>query len=187
MFSLFLAFVIFQRVCELAIAKRNENWMKEQGGVEFGKTHYIFIVFVHALFFISLCLEVLVQEKEISPYWPGIVSLFLVTQIGRIWALSSLGKYWNTKIIVVPHATVIKKGPYKFLKHPNYLIVTLEFVVIPLLFQAYGTLIAFSLLNALILMIRIPAEERALCDHTKYNEVFHKTSRFLPLPFMKKM
>lgn len=113
MFSLFLAFVIFQRVCELAIAKRNENWMKEQGGVEFGKTHYIFIVFVHALFFISLCLEVLVQEKEISPYWPGIVSLFLVTQIGRIWALSSLGKYWNTKIIVVPHATVIKKGPYK--------------------------------------------------------------------------
>lgn len=186
MFSFFLAFVIFQRICELVIAKRNEKWMKAQGGVEFGKTHYLFIVFVHALFFISLCLEVLVQEKDISRFWPVLVSLFLVTQLGRIWALSSLGKYWNTKIIVVPHASVIKKGPYKFLKHPNYLIVTLEFLVIPLLFQAYGTLIAFSLLNALILMIRIPAEERALCDHTKYSEVFHKTSRFLPLP-MKKM
>jgi methyltransferase len=177
MFSLFLSFVIFQRVCELAIAKRNERWMKKQGGLEFGKTHYVFIVAVHTLFFISLCLEVLVQKKEVSPYWPVFVSLFLVTQIGRVWALSSLGKYWNTKIIVVPQATVIRKGPYKYLKHPNYLIVTLEFLVIPLLFQAYGTLIAFSLLNALILMIRIPAEERALCKHTKYSDAFHKTSR----------
>lgn len=187
MFVLFLSVVIIQRAFELVIAKRNERWMKKQGGVEYGKPQYVFIVAIHALFFISFGLEVLVQRKEISPYWTILLFLFLVTQIGRVWALLSLGKYWNTKIIVVPNATIVNKGPYKFLKHPNYLIVTLEFFIIPLLFQAYGTLIAFSLLNALILMVRIPAEERALCDHTKYKEVFQNTSRFLPLPFMKKM
>jgi methyltransferase len=187
MFEIFLAVVIIQRIGELVIAKRNERWMKEQGGVEYGKPQYVFIVAVHALFFVSFGLEVLRQKKEISPYWTILFFLFLLTQIGRVWALLSLGKYWNTKIIVVPNATLINKGPYKFLKHPNYLIVTIEFFIIPLLYQAYGTLIAFSLLNALILMVRIPAEERALCEHTEYKEVFQNKNKFLPLPFMKKM
>jgi methyltransferase len=187
MFGLFLSVVLVQRVCELVIAKRNERWMKKQGGVEYGKPQYVFIVAIHALFFISFCFEVLGQRKEISPLWTILLFLFLLTQIGRVWALSSLGKYWNTKIIVVPNATIVSKGPYKFLKHPNYLIVTLEFFIIPLLYQAYGTLIAFSLLNALILMFRIPAEERALCDHTQYKEVFQNKNRLLPFPFMKKI
>lgn len=186
-FSLFITIVVFQRVTELIIAKRNEGWMKKQGGIEFGQQHYWFIVTVHSLFIICLILEVIIFEKEPSSLWPFLGSLFILTQLARVWALFSLGKYWNTKIIVVPNAKVIKKGPYVYLKHPNYLIVSLELIIIPLLFNAFWTTILFSLLNAVILMIRIPAEEKALSEHTEYQIVFNTTRRLLRFSFLKKM
>jgi methyltransferase len=172
--------IILQRFAELVIAKQNEKWMKIHGGVEFGHKHYRIMVGLHSLFFLFLIGEVYYFNKELSPIWPVLVTFFIITQAGRVWALTSLGRYWNTKIIVLPNAEVIVKGPYKYLKHPNYVIVTLEFIIIPLLFQAYLTCIVFSLLNIWILSIRIPEEEKALTKLTTYSQSLGHARRFFP-------
>ena len=161
-FYLFFTSIVLQRLCELAIAKRNEKWMKNAGGREFGQNHYYLIIFIHTLFLMSFLLEVTVADKVLSPAWPGIFLFFCLTQCVRLWAIKSLGRFWNTKIMVVPGASIIKNGPYRFLKHPNYFVVALEFILIPFLFQAYFTAIVFTLLNTVILTIRISAEEKAL-------------------------
>ncbi|MDZ5473190.1 isoprenylcysteine carboxylmethyltransferase family protein [Bacillus sp. 31A1R] len=185
LFTIFLAFILTQRIFELFVARNNEIWMKSRGALEFGKTHYVFMVLIHSLFFVVYTGEVFLLEKQISPVWPFLLIIFILTQTGRIWALSSLGKYWNTKIIVLPNADIVKKGPYRFLKHPNYVIVTIEFIVIPLMFQAYFTAFIFSFLNVLILSIRIPAEEKALKELTEYENEFLKSNRFVPNIFKK--
>lgn len=179
-FFLFAGFIIFQRLSELAVAKRNEQWMKSKGAIEFGQGHYPAMVMIHSAFFVVYILEVIFFKKGLSDYWPILFALFLVTQVMRVWALASLGRFWNTKVIILPGAEVIKKGPYKIIKHPNYLIVTVELIVIPLMFKAYYTLVIFTLLNILILSIRIPAEERALEELTAYQTKFNKQGRFLP-------
>jgi methyltransferase len=179
-FYLFIVVIVFQRMLELIIAKQNEKWMKSKGGIEFGKNHYRIMVGIHTFFFLFYIWEVTVFGKGISTSWPILLLLFMFTQAGRVWALTTLGKYWNTKIIVLPNSHVVVKGPYQYVKHPNYVIVTLEFIIIPLLFQAYGTLILFSLLNLWILSIRIPEEERALSSLTEYQNNFESTGRFLP-------
>lgn len=180
-FSVFIILIMIQRLAELIIAKRNENWMKSQGALEFGQSHYVFIVTVHSLFFISYIAEVYFFQRELSSAWPVLLLLFCITQAGRIWALTSLGRYWNTKIIVLPKANVIKKGPYRYIKHPNYLIVAAEFIIIPLLFQAYLTAAIFTVLNFIILAIRIPAEERALKELTEYEVSFPQLLGFLKI------
>lgn len=169
-FWLFIVFLCVQRISELFIAKRNEKWMLSQGAYEAGTRHYPFIVALHTLFFISLIAEVTMMEKTLSSNWPIWLALFLVTQLGRVWTLRSLGPFWNTKIIVLPGAKVVKRGPYRWVRHPNYIIVTLEFIVIPLLFQAYYTAIIFTLLNAWMLSVRIAAEEQALTDATDFGK-----------------
>ena len=152
---------------ELMIAKRNERHMKQKGAIEFGQSHYPFIVAVHSLFFVSLIIEVALLHKNLSPNWPVFLTFFLLAQMGR--------PFWNTKIIVLPEANIVKKGPYQYVKHPNYIIVTIELIVIPLLFQAYMTAILFTIFNAVILAIRIPTEERALKQLTEYTEAFAKS------------
>ncbi|WP_048825203.1 isoprenylcysteine carboxyl methyltransferase family protein [Bacillus sp. B-jedd] len=177
LFGFLITFVILQRLIELMIARRNEDRMKREGAIEFGSGHYPWMVLMHIGFFLSLFLEVLVLKKNVSPFWPFLVSLFLVAQAGRIWALASLGKYWNTKIIVLPGAEPVRKGPYRFLKHPNYVIVTLELLVIPLLFNAYITAAVFAILNAIMLSIRIPAEESALKKLTEYENQLNRNGK----------
>lgn len=167
-FYLFLLMLVLQRLGELMIAKRNEQWMKSRGAIEFGQVHYRLIVTIHTMFFVVYFLEVTAWQTKLSVLWPMLLSLFIVTQVVRIWALVSLGRYWNTKIIVLPQSNIVKKGPYRFLKHPNYLVVSLEFIVIPLLFEAYFTTFLFTILNGIILSIRIPAEEKALNELTEY-------------------
>ncbi|WP_244943857.1 isoprenylcysteine carboxyl methyltransferase family protein [Siminovitchia fortis] len=160
-FTIFLTLVIIQRLSELALAKRNERWMKERGGKEYGKGHYWAMVLIHISFFISLIIEVNRFHPTLNTYWKPLLVIFLLAQAARIWIISTLGKYWNTKIIVLPGAKPVKKGPFKYIKHPNYLIVTIELVIIPLIFQAYITAGAFFVLNQLILAVRIPAEEKS--------------------------
>ncbi|WP_102274818.1 isoprenylcysteine carboxyl methyltransferase family protein [Cytobacillus massiliigabonensis] len=176
LFYIFVFLLICQRVLELLIAKRNEHRMKQKGAIEFGQSHYPFIVAVHCLFFVSLIIEVTFYHSDLSPYWAIFLLLFFIAQFGRLWALTSLGTFWNTKIIVLPEAKIVKKGPYRYVKHPNYIIVAIELIVIPLLFQANITAIVFTILNAMILSIRIPAEERALKSLTEYKETFAKSS-----------
>lgn len=172
LFKLFIAVIILQRAAELAVARNNEKWMKGRGALEFGQRHYPWIVAVHVSFFICFLIEVTIFEKDLSPFWPILLILFFLTQAGRVWALFSLGKYWNTKIIVMPGAKVVRRGPYRFIKHPNYVIVAAEFLVIPLMFQAYITAAVFTLLNIMVLSVRIPAEEKALKELTEYEEAF---------------
>lgn len=180
----FLAFyivVISQRIVELFIARHNEKWMKEKGAIEFCSNHYKFIVLMHFLFFISFLFEKIFLNRGLSPLWPLILFLFFIVQLIRVWAISSLGRYWNTKVIVLANAKVINRGPYRYIKHPNYFVVSVELIVIPCLFSAYITAILFTIVNIFILSIRIPEEEKALQELTEYDNVFQHCSRFLPI------
>lgn len=172
LFTVIIAIVILQRLIELVIARRNEKWMLHQGAFEAGARHYPLMVMMHIAFFLSLLLEISIGDRTLSSFWLVLLTLFLIAQVARIWCLASLGKFWNTKIIILPGADVVKKGPYRFIRHPNYVIVTIELLVLPLLFSAYFTAIIFSLLNLWMLSVRIPAEEKALKKATNYKEMF---------------
>ncbi|OCA90868.1 hypothetical protein A8F94_03070 [Bacillus sp. FJAT-27225] len=180
LFLVVIGIVIAQRLLELTVARRNEKWMKEKGAIEFGQGHYPWMVMMHSAFFLSLIAEVLVFKRELSPLWPLFLVVFLLAQAGRIWALTSLGRYWNTKIIVLPGADVVQKGPYRFIRHPNYVIVALELLTLPLIFQAYYTAFVFSALNFMMMLVRIPAEEEALRKLTEYEQAKGDMSRFVP-------
>ncbi|WP_100331365.1 isoprenylcysteine carboxyl methyltransferase family protein [Bacillus xiapuensis] len=173
-FFLFFSFLVIQRIGELVYAKRNERWMKRRGAQEFGASHYPLIVLLHASFFIALWIEVQWKQMQLHPLWPLIFCVFLVLQMIRLWTISSLGRYWNTKILVLKHEKAVNKGPFKYVRHPNYLVVTGELILIPLMFQAYGTLVLYFILNQMMLAIRIPVEEKALNQWTDYSEAFTK-------------
>lgn len=179
-FFIFFSVLIIQRLLELAIARRNEKWLKERGAIEFGMKHYQFIVLMHSLFFVVFLFEKVTFSRELSTFWPLLAAVFVCSQLIRVWAISSLGRYWNTKIIVLPNVEVVTKGPYRFIKHPNYLVVSIELMVVPMMFGAYITAGLFTLLNVLMLSIRIPAEEKALQELTEYEGSFESSNRFLP-------
>ncbi|WP_313894491.1 isoprenylcysteine carboxylmethyltransferase family protein [Psychrobacillus sp.] len=163
-----------QRILEVFIAKRNEKWMLAQGAYEVGASHYSYMIALHVSFFISLIVEVIFFQQSISPLFPLFFLIFLFVQIIRFWCLQALGPYWNTKIIILPNANVVKKGPYLFFRHPNYVVVCIEIALLPLMFQAYFTALVFTLLNLAMLSVRIPAEEEALIHATNYDEQFKK-------------
>lgn len=160
-FIIFIVFVIAQRLLELVVAKRNEAWARGQGAVEYGQGHYPFIVALHTCFIISMIVEYFSWGGSFSVVF---LVLFLLLISLKVWALSSLGKYWNTKILRIPNSTFIKKGPYKYFKHPNYFIVICEIIVIPMVFGLYLTAIIFTLLNAVMLTVRIREEERVWAE-----------------------
>ncbi len=171
---LVVGFVILQRLIELWLAKKNEKHLLTRGAVEAGGTHYPYLVTLHTLFLVCLVLEVWLMNRPLALWWWIPLGLFAITQLLRVWILLSLGRFWNTKILVLPGAPVIKRGPYRWVRHPNYVIVVVEFILLPLMFQAYISLVLFSVLNAVMLSIRIPAEEAALKKLTDYEHVFLK-------------
>ncbi|MBD8068157.1 isoprenylcysteine carboxyl methyltransferase family protein [Bacillus sp. PS06] len=179
-FVLFFSFLLVQRLVELYIAKKNEAWMKANGAYEVGEEHYKYIVGIHILFFLSYFIEVYQKGTQFSSWFPFLMTMFVLTQLIRIWIIKSLGRYWNTKIIILPNKEIITRGPYRFLRHPNYVVVVIELMLIPLIFNAYLTAILFSILNLIILSIRIPAEEEALIKLTDYEDKFSNTQRFFP-------
>ena len=154
-----ILFVVIERIVELYIAANNEAWMKEKGAVEIGKEHYKYFVLLHIIFFISLIIEASMKEISFNAF---LFLVFLIVQAGRIWCIYSLGRFWNTKIIVLPNVILIKKGPYKYIKHPNYIIVFIELFTLPAIFGAYLTAVIFPVLHLFLLSVRIPLEERAL-------------------------
>ena len=162
-FLIFMLFVIIQRLVELRIARNNERWMKNRGGVELASDHYKWFLILHTFFFLAVLIEVYVQSLHhaITPNW-FFLWLFILTQVGRVWCIASLGRFWNTKVIVLPNVVLLKKGPYRWLRHPNYIIVLIELFIIPVMFHAYFSAVIFPTLHILLLTIRIPAEEAAL-------------------------
>jgi len=159
-FILFISFVILLRIGELVLSKRNEKWLLQNGAVEYGNKHYPFIVALHVSFLISLILEYFTQQT--ASYSLFYLIFYFLLLAFKTWVILSLGKFWNTKIYHISGFPLIKKGPYKYFKHPNYLVVIAEIAVIPLAFHLYYTAIIFTLLNAIMLFIRIKEENRAL-------------------------
>ncbi len=161
-FITFLLIVIIQRISELILSKRNEDYLKSQGAVEYDTEGYKYIVLMHNLFFVSLIAEFVFLKRGLSPYWHILLIIFICTQLLRYWAIFTLAKRWNTKILVLPDWDLIQTGPYKYFKHPNYIAVILEIAVIPLLFSCYYTALIFSILNLIVLRRRIRIEEGLL-------------------------
>ena len=162
LFWIIIAILGIQRLIELLIARRKERIVKSNGAREYDQKGYKLIVLMHIAFFISLISEYVSFGKTLNHYWIPLVILFLLAQALRYWAITSLGYYWNTKILVTPNTSPISRGPYKYIRHPNYLAVIVEIAVIPLIFSCYLTSIIFTILNLIVLRRRIQIEEQAL-------------------------
>ena len=154
----------FERLIEVRISARNARWAFEHGGREFGRGHFPPMVALHSALILACFAEPLLAGRPFIPALglPALV-LALAAQGLRYWCIATLGVRWNTRVIVVPHLPLVARGPYRFLTHPNYVVVALEGVVLPLVLTAWITALAFTALNAVLLLaVRIPTEERAL-------------------------
>jgi methyltransferase len=162
-FTVLVAAVAGERLIELVVSARHLRWAKERGGVESGAGHYPLMAAVHTVFLVSCIVEVHVADRAFVPWlgWPMLV-VVAGTQALRWWCVRTLGPQWNTRIVVVPGLPLVSRGPYRLLRHPNYVAVVVEIAALPLVHTAWVTAIAFSALNVLVLSLRIPAEQRAL-------------------------
>lgn len=158
-----LGLVAAQRIAELFLSRRHERALKAQGAVEYGAAHYPFIVAVHAGWLAALVLWAAVMPPVLNP---ALMAFYLVLQPVRAWVIGSLGRYWTTRIISLPEAPLVRRGPYRFMKHPNYAVVVLEIAVLPLAMGAWPLALLFSLLNGIVLRVRIAAEGRVLAART---------------------
>ena len=152
-----LGFVTLQRLAELILSQRNTKRLLARGAYEVAPEHYPFLVLLHATWLAVLWFFGPGPPIHLIP-----LALFAILQLGRVWVISTLGERWTTRIIVLPGAPLVTSGPYRWVNHPNYLIVIGEFAVLPLVFGLSMVAIVFSLLNAAILAVRIKSENRAL-------------------------
>ena len=157
-----VAAISVQRLLELVLARRNERKARARGAVERGQRHYPLIVGLHSLWIAATLVEGIVRGPEPPSLWPVALALFLLVQPLRYWAILSLGPFWNTKILVVPGAKPLAQGPYRYVSHPNYVVVVVEILTFPLIFGAWLTAVVFTALNAAVLCVRIREENRAL-------------------------
>ena len=156
-----LVLVVTQRLFELVLARRNEQRARAKGAVERGRKHYPFMVAMHALWLLSTLIEGLLRGPG-ATLWPVPLALFLLVQPLRYWAVFSLGENWNTKILVVPGAKPVRRGPYRYLNHPNYVVVVVEILAFPLVLGAWVSALVFTALNGVLLSRRLREENRAL-------------------------
>jgi methyltransferase len=154
-----LLLVTAQRLIELVIASRNTRALLAEGAYEVGRGHYPAIVFLHVAWLVVLWAFLLLGLVQFQP-WAAIA--YLLVQILRIWAMASLGRYWTARIIVVPGAPLVRKGPYRYMRHPNYLVVVLEIALLPLALGSWPLALGFSIVNAILLAWRIKVENAAL-------------------------
>ena len=153
-----LALVAVQRGIELVYASRNTRRLLGAGGVEIGARHYPLFVLLHASWLIAMAAFV---PPQTPPNW-WLLGLFAILQALRVWVVRTLGPYWTTRIITVPNVPLVRTGPYRFFRHPNYLVVVGEIAVLPLAFGAVWIALVFSVLNAALLVLRTRIEENAL-------------------------
>ena len=155
--SIILALVTLQRLGELVLARRNTRALLARGAIEIGARHYPLIVAVHAAWLIALWIFGLDQQVDLLALLP-----FGLLQGARVWILATLGERWTTRIIVLPGEKLVATGPYRYLSHPNYAVVAGEIAVLPLALHLPVVAVVFTILNAVVLTIRIRAETRAL-------------------------
>ena len=155
-----LALVLLQRVIELVWARRNTIRLRQMGGVEADAEGYPYFVLLHAGWLMSLALFV---PAATPPVWP-LLGFFVLLQLGRLWVISSLGNYWTTRIVTLPGAPVVQTGPFRWFRHPNYLLVIAEIAVLPLAFGVVWIAAVFSAVNFLLIVRRIRIEESVLAS-----------------------
>ena len=176
-----IAVVAIERLLELVITTRNVRWARERGGLEFGRGHYPWMVALHTGFLLACPLEVFLLQRAFVPWlgWPMLVLVGLSMAL-RYWAVTTLGRRWSTRVVVVPGLPAVDGGPFRFLRHPNYVAVIVEGFALPLVHGAWVTALVFQALNAWILSVRIGVEERSLREHSSYDERLGDRDRFLP-------
>ena len=157
-----VAFLVVQRLVELCFAQTNTARLRSSGGVEFGATHYPLIVALHAAWLLGLFM--LGHDRKVILFW---LVILVLLQAGRLWVIASLGGRWTTRVIVLPGAAHVARGPYRWIRHPNYLVVALEIAVVPLALGLPVFALIFSIASAALLLYRIRIENEALAWATK--------------------
>lgn len=150
--------VALERLAELIYANRNTGALLRAGGQEIGRGHYPLIVLLHLAWLVSVYGF---ADKNAPPIW-GWIAFYVALQALRYWAIASLGRYWTTRIITLPSAPLITRGPYRFMRHPNYLVVILEITALPLAFDELQVAVIFSWFNAILVAWRVRIETKAL-------------------------
>ena len=178
-YLLLIVAVAGERCFELVLSRRNARLAFSRGGIEVGRRHYRVMVTVHVLFLLACAAGSLIRDRPFAPA-VGVVALVgtIIAQALRYWTIVSLGKRWNTRVITVPGESPITGGPFRYLRHPNYLAVCVELLCLPMIRGLWITAIAFSAANAVLMCVRIPAEERAL--GAMYAAAFASRRRLIP-------
>ena len=174
-----LGVVGLERLFELSLSRRNLRALRAKGAVEVGQGHFPVMVALHTAFLFSCGAEVWIFARPFTP-WLGAVALAVTVaaQALRYWAVTTLGERWNTRVVVLPGAEPVVGGPYRFVRHPNYLAVVLELIALPLVHGAWATAVVFTLANAWLLSVRIRVEEQALGE--RWAAAFGRTPGPLP-------
>lgn len=183
LFLLLIALVAVERLVELVLSTRHARLALARGAVE-GEPRgaYAAMVAVHALFLVAAPIEVLLLERRFVPAlgWP-MLALVLLAMALRYWAIATLGRRWNTRVLVVPGEPAVASGPYRFVRHPNYVAVALELAALPLVHSAWVTALVFTAANVVLLRFRVAREETALATHADYRARLGDRARFVPL------
>ena len=164
-FTLLIAAVGLERLAELVVSKRNAAWSFERGGVETGQRHYVVMVVLHTGLLVGALVEVWLRRPDFVPAlgWT-MLALVVASQALRWWCITTLGRQWNTRVIVVPGLPRVTGGPYRFLSHPNYVAVVIEGFALPLVHSAWITAVVFTIFNAVLLSVRLRVENQALTE-----------------------
>jgi methyltransferase len=181
-YVLFIAALGLERCVELWLSRRNVLLAKRAGAVEYGSGHFVWMKLLHTGFFIGCIAEVWLLSR---PFVPWLAATCLVVavlaQALRYWVIATLGRRWNLRVLVLPGVAAVSSGPFRHVRHPNYLAVVAEGIAVPLVHSAFITAGVFTILNAVLLAVRIGCEERALTEHCQYGERLGQRRRFWPV------
>ena len=181
-YAAFVGIIALERLAELVISRRHAAWAFQRGGIEYGRAHFRVMQVLHGAFLAACVGEVYYLQRPFVPAL-GIPmgGLVLLSQALRYWAMHTLGRRWNVRVIVIPGEHVVSTGPYRYVRHPNYLAVILEGLAIPLVHGAWLTALGFTAANAGLLAVRVRCEEQALARHCRYQERLGSHPRLLPV------
>ena len=165
LYTVLIAVVALERLAELVVSNRNAAWSFERGGVETGQRHYVVMVVLHTGLLVGALLEVWLLHPEFHPAlgYP-MLALVVASQALRWWCIATLGRRWNTRVIVVPGLPLVTGGPYRLTSHPNYVAVVVEGLALPLVYSAWITAVVFTACNAVLLTVRLRVENAALAS-----------------------
>ena len=164
-FVVVVGLVALERLAELVVSRRNAAWSLARGGREYGRGHYPAMVVLHSGFLVAMLVEAFVRRPEVPTVlaW-SMLALVVTSQALRWWCILTLGPRWNTRVIVVPDLPAVRTGPYRVLAHPNYVAVVVEGIALPMVHAAWITAVTFTVLNAILLTVRLRVEDAALAS-----------------------